>query len=141
MNDTRIDQLAVHDYVPSTTYQDECKVCGHVQDNTIHGAKPRNPTVPEMLAALGDLYRKRNKLYKNNYKHFGTVMFGMFPNGVTLRTAEEFNRFAIFVQLVAKLTRYGQSFADGGHVDSLDDTSVYAQMLQEYDREIRREPR
>lgn len=92
------------------------------------------PTVPDALAALGAIYRERNKKYGNNYMHFGTTMAGIFPNGVTLKTAEDFNRFCIFIQVVSKFTRYGQTFAEGGHADSLDDTSVYAQMLREYDQ-------
>jgi hypothetical protein len=137
MNDKMVDKFAVHDYVPSPQHMGDCRICGHVQDNTIHGYPPRGKTVPEMLVALGDLYQKRNKLYKNNYKHFGKVMLGMFPDGLILKTEADFNRLAIFVQIASKMTRYGQQFADGGHTDSLDDVAVYSQMLQEYDREIK----
>ena len=137
MDASSVDKLSVHDYVPSPQHMGDCRICGHVQDATIHGYPPRRKTVPEMLASLGDLYKKRNKLFRNNYKHFGKVMLGMFPNGLTLKTEADFNRLGIFVQLASKMTRYGQQFADGGHTDSLDDIAVYAQMLQEFDREVR----
>lgn len=91
-----------------------------------------NMKVPERLSALGALYEERNKLYKDNYKHFGKVLKGMFPNGLTLNTEEEFNRFAIFIQLVHKNTRLAQGIASGVHQDSCDDLAVYAQMLAEY---------
>lgn len=86
-----------------------------------------------MLKDLGKLYAERNKLYSDNYKHFGDILVGMFPDGISLQTAEEFNRFALFLQIIHKQTRYARSLLTGGHGDSLDDTAVYAQMLREYD--------
>ena len=90
-------------------------------------------SVPQALRDLGELYEERNKMYKNNYLNFGKQLVALFPDGLTLRTEEEFNRFALFMQLVHKLSRYAHSLLNGGHDDSLDDTSVYAQMLREYD--------
>lgn len=93
-------------------------------------------TVPERLRDLAKIYEDRNKQYKDNYKHFGKVMIGMFPNGLHLTTPEEFNRFCIFVQCMSKFTRYANMFKEGGHPDSLDDNAVYSMMLAEYDAEI-----
>lgn len=90
-------------------------------------------SVPQALADLGALFEERNALYKNNYFHFGEVLTGMFPEGLTLKTAEEFNRFALFLQIVHKSTRYANAMLSGGHADSCDDTSVYSQMLREFD--------
>lgn len=92
-------------------------------------------SVPQALADLGKLFEERNALYKDNYKNFGKTLMGLFPNGITLKTAEEFNRFALFLQIVHKQSRYAQNVTSGGHADSLDDISVYAQMLREYDDE------
>jgi hypothetical protein len=91
--------------------------------------------VPDRLANLGNLFRERNKLYKDNYKHFGKILMGLFPNGLELNTEEDFNRFAIFVQLAHKLSRYSNAMPSKGHADSCDDISVYSQMLAEYDDE------
>lgn len=96
--------------------------------------------VPEALAALGKLFEERNALYKDNYKNFGRTLMGLFPNGITLTTEEQFNRFALFLQLVHKNSRYAHSIATGGHADSLDDISVYSQMLQEYDADCKEPP-
>ena len=93
--------------------------------------------VPEALSDLGKLYEERNKLYKDNYKNFGKILIGFFPQGITLKTEEELNRFALFMQTVHKQSRYAHSLLEGGHADSLDDLSVYAQMLQEVDNEYR----
>jgi len=93
-------------------------------------------TVPELLRAAAEIYEERNKLYGDNYKRFGKVMEVLFPNGLTLKTTDDFNRFGVFVQIVSKQTRYAEMFSRGGHPDSLDDTSVYAMMLRELDVEI-----
>ncbi len=96
-----------------------------------------NTRIVESLRASADLFEQRNAIYGDNFVHFGKTMKGIFPKGLTLETEEEFNRFCIFVQVVSKATRYGQTFKKGGHRDSLDDTSVYAMMLAEYDAEIK----
>jgi hypothetical protein len=93
-------------------------------------------TVADMLEKLGDLYRQRNSLYGDNYKRTGRRMLGYFPDGIHLRTQEDFNRFSLFVHMDGKMSRYAQAMLRGeGHVDSLDDLSVYSQMQQEVDRE------
>lgn len=90
-------------------------------------------SVPQALRDLGELYEERNKLYKNNYLNFGKMIKGMIPDGVELKTEEDFNRFALFMQLVHKCSRYAHNLTNGGHDDSLDDLSVYSQMLREFD--------
>lgn len=62
-------------------------------------------------------------------------MKGIFPKGLVLDTAEDFNRFCLYVQVISKATRYGQSFKKG-HRDSMEDMAVYAIMQAEYDAEI-----
>lgn len=97
-------------------------------------------SVPQALTDLGELYRQRNAMYGDNYKHTGMILAGIFPHGLRLTTPEQFNRFALFIQLLHKITRYGRAMPDNGHIDSLDDISVYAQMLQEYDAETSTDP-
>jgi hypothetical protein len=84
-----------------------------------------------LLRQAAELYAERNKTYGDNYKAHGAVMLAMFPEGVTLKTVEDHNRFGVLTMCVAKLTRYGVQFAAGGHLDSARDLSVYAAMLQE----------
>lgn len=93
-------------------------------------------SVPDRLKRLGALFEDRNKTYGAAYKYFGKTLAGMFPNGLTLKTEEDFNRFAIFVLAAGKFCRYARAFDKGGHPDSLNDTSVYMQMLAEYDEEV-----
>lgn len=88
-------------------------------------------TVPDRLKELGTIYEERNALYGDNYKHTGKVLKGMFPNGINLMTEKDFNEFALFIQIVHKTTRIAQSISTNPHADSLDDLSVYSQMLAE----------
>lgn len=89
--------------------------------------------VPEALAKLALLYKQRNELYGDNYKNFGKLMVAFFPKGVQLLTEEDHSRFALFVHLATKMSRYAEMFSKGGHADSLDDITVYSQMLRELD--------
>lgn len=88
--------------------------------------------VPEQLRAKAALYEERNALYGDNYKKFGPIMELL---GIKeLKSASDHGRFAIFVQIVAKVTRYAENFHRGGHDDSLDDIAVYSMMLKELDQ-------
>jgi len=98
-------------------------------------------SVPQALADLGAIYKERNAVYGDTYKNFGRVMKGFFPNPVTLAAEEDWNRLSLFFHLADKLARYAGTLKTGGHVDSLDDLSVYSQMLQEYDAQCREEPK
>lgn len=93
-----------------------------------------NMTVPESLSALGEIYKERNKVYGDDYKRHGDVMLALFPTGIVLRSPEDYNRYSCLILIVAKISRYANNFNNGGHNDSLDDLSVYAQMLKELDQ-------
>jgi hypothetical protein len=94
-------------------------------------------SVPQALRDAASIYEERNKLYGDNYKRHGEVMDALFPTGVELADRADHNRFGVLTQVVAKLTRYCENFSRGGHADSLDDMTVYTQMLQELDSEER----
>lgn len=96
--------------------------------------------VPTMLRGAAALYEERNKLYGDNYKRFGTAMAAMFPDGLIIKTAEDWNRLGIYVQVAAKFTRYANMWSSG-HKDTVDDIAVYAMMLQELDDEYLRTKR
>lgn len=91
--------------------------------------KPAPARPDRRLQGLSDLFAQRGQQYGDSFLKFGPVMRAIFPDGLELTTADEWNRFALFFMCVVKLHRYGMKFHDGGQADSLDDTSVYAQML------------
>src|SRR5215207_10454846 len=90
-------------------------------------------SVSNRLINLADLYDERNRVYGDNYRHVGPRLKALFPKGLNLETESDFVRFALFIHIDNKISRHARTFCDGGHKDSLDDVSVYAQMLQEID--------
>ena len=84
----------------------------------------------EAMEKAAAIFRERNETYGENYKHFGHSMVGMFPEGLTLRTVEEWNRIGLIIACVGKLNRYGANFSEGGHADSAQDLAVYAAILR-----------
>lgn len=89
---------------------------------------PKPRSVPELLAAGAETFRERNALYGDNYKHYGAILCGLYPNGLTLRTAEDWNRLALVFACTNKLSRFTWA---GGHADSALDLMVNAAMLHE----------
>jgi hypothetical protein len=91
----------------------------------------------DVLERLSKLFRKKNTGYGDTYLTQGAIMTALFPDGVTLSTDQDFNRFYIVDEMVMKFQRYCRKFAEGGHLDSLHDTIVYGAMLAELDENIK----
>lgn len=131
------DEQQENQYVNYPDETEEDKIDGQTDsgfDRWLNKSKLNSSqTVPEMLKTAASIYEERNKLYGTNYKRIGFIMMRLFPEGLKITTSEDFNRLGIFVQLMAKVTRYAAQFQAGGHKDSLDDMAVYAMMLQELD--------
>ena len=102
-----------------------------------HRQSPTQKEAYKVLRQAADTYAKRNLVYGDNYKLVGNVMAALFPEGVTLRTPEDHNRFHIFMLEIVKMTRYTENWDKGGHEDSMLDLSVYAAILVEIDREAK----
>lgn len=90
----------------------------------------------DRLQRLAALYKERNEDYGDNYKRWGKLMMALFPNGLTLRTEDDWNRMGVYTQAFSKFTRYAAQWGKGGHPDSCDDAAVYMTMLNELDHEI-----
>ena len=82
----------------------------------------------DILAERAEAFRERNKVYGDNYKRVGDVMVALFPEGVELKTQEDFNTWHLFELMIVKLTRFANSNLT--HVDSIHDCAVYAAMVQ-----------
>jgi hypothetical protein len=90
----------------------------------------------DILASNAQLYRERNSVYGDNYLIVGKVMSSLFPNGITLVTEDDHNRFHIMMLSVVKLTRYANNWNNGGHTDTSVDASVYWAMQAAIDLNI-----
>ena len=91
----------------------------------------------DVLRELADLFTKQTQGYGPTYHSQGKFMQALFPNGIELKTDDEFKRFAVLDLIAIKLQRYCNHFSDGGHEDSALDLTVYASMLVEIDRMIK----
>jgi hypothetical protein len=92
----------------------------------------------EHLEHAKQTFISRNEEYCNAYKSHGATMLTLLPDGIELKTEEDFNRYSAFSTIVGKLRRYGFNFSKGGHQDSLTDIAAYAAMLKELDDEKRK---
>jgi hypothetical protein len=90
----------------------------------------------DILADMADTFRERNKIYGDNYKRVGAVMEAMFPEGVQLKSAADFNTWHLFELMVVKMTRFANS--ELTHQDSIHDLAVYAAMVESL---INKEPK
>lgn len=77
--------------------------------------------------------RERGAVYKDSYLVHGDVMKAIFPDGVQLKTAEDFARWGVLNMQVSKLVRYTQSWSNP-HIDSSHDLGVYSFIQEELDR-------
>lgn len=88
--------------------------------------------VPEILRATAKTFEERNHVYGDNHKRLGGMLRAAFPKGITLVTALDHERFALFVLIMVKLSRYAVQWEDG-HKDSIHDAVVYCAMLEAID--------
>lgn len=93
-----------------------------------HRGLPRRAN--HILTDASSTYAQRNAAYGDSYKEHGKIMAALFPNGITLNSVEDFNRFGVFNMMVSKVFRCSANFK-AGHVDSMLDLSVYSAMLLE----------
>jgi len=90
--------------------------------------------IADMLAEAEKINKERHEVYKLGYEVHGQVMKVLFPDGLRLKTAEDFTRFYLFDNIVAKLVRVTTNL-DHLHKDSILDLGVYAFMLAQYDKD------
>lgn len=86
------------------------------------------PPVPEALRAAAKTFEERNRVYGNNYLNVGNVMKGLFPDGMVLKTAEDFASWHLLELVIVKLTRFANSKLT--HRDSIHDATLYCAMLE-----------
>lgn len=91
-------------------------------------------SIKKNLENMGEIFEERQKMYGDNYLILGNVLHFLFPKGISINGPKQFSRFAMFFQVLLKVTRYASMYNKGGHPDSLDDMAVYAAILKEVDK-------
>ena len=82
----------------------------------------------QILKDMAKMFKERQKVYGDNWLMIGHVLEQMFPNGLVLNTADDFNRFHLFLMAQVKLTRLANTKIN--HQDSARDAGVYSAMLE-----------
>lgn len=92
-------------------------------------------TPADYLEESAAIYRQRNEVYGDNYKHVGKAFSALFPRGLRIEPGDEetFNRLMFIMHMYSKLSRYAWNIQKGGHNDSLADIAVYACLALECD--------
>jgi hypothetical protein len=85
-------------------------------------------TAVDVLQAAAGTYKVSNAVYKNNHEQVGEILRIMFPDGMTLLHPGDHEVYSLLVQIVGKLTRFGNNQLR--HPDSIRDLIVYAAMLE-----------
>lgn len=105
-------------------YCSECKMVFTFDDAAFESKN--NPA--DILEEMAETFRERSGMYKNNYKQIGAVMIALYPDGITLKTIDQHNRFHLFLMMLVKMTRLANM--DLNHQDSCHDIGVYSAMLK-----------
>lgn len=91
----------------------------------------------KVLEAMAETFRDRNPRYGENWITIGAVMAALYPNGITLKTKDDFIRFHFVNSIVGKFTRFINT--DHTHDDSIHDAAVYCAMTEAFIKLNRRE--
>lgn len=94
---------------------------------------PKRHHPAKILRECAETFAERNKIYGENWRNIGPALAALFPNGITLRTAEEFGRFHLLDLMMTKISRLAVSGIE--HQDSAHDCVVYNAMLEAFIRE------
>jgi len=90
-------------------------------------------TAADVLRKALETYEQRNLVYNDNYVRLGLVMQALFPDGLTIKYAKDWERLYALLMIQVKQTRYVEQWQNGGHPDSSIDTAVYAALQKEID--------
>jgi hypothetical protein len=85
-------------------------------------------SVGESLRAMAVTFDERGEGYGDAYLRLGPISEQLWPDGLHLRSHDDFVRYSLVIMCVGKLLRYCS--VEGGHIDSAHDLGVYAAMLE-----------
>ena len=95
-------------------------------------AEPLKKTkVEDILKQGADFFESRREEYGEEYLKTGKIRKAFFPNGIKLKTENDFYYFHLFNIIATKLGRIAEHWRKGQHEDSWNDIMIYAAMALE----------
>ena len=88
----------------------------------------KDPHPADVLEKVAATLRERSSTYKNTYEIHGDVMIALFPEGVRLDSAADFEIFGLMNAIVGKVCRFAAT--DMTHIDSVHDIAGYAAIAE-----------
>jgi hypothetical protein len=85
-----------------------------------------------VLEEMAETFRKKNTQYGDNWEKVGHMFVTLFPDGMMLRTYEDFVKFHFISWIIGKLSRWSYDESD----DSLHDAGVYISMFQAFSKMV-----
>ena len=98
--------------------------------------KERQRKIRESFKRSMDTIMEREGQYGAGPLTVGGALASIFPEGVTLRTPEDFARFFYLTMVQMKLSRYANAFHEGSP-DSSHDGANYFKLLELFDEFLR----
>ena len=99
----------------------------------MHKLSEKPLPVAEVMQEAAKTFEIRQSVYGDNYKLAALALESFFPDGVPLKTANDHERFHIFMLIVVKLSRYANGWKKP-HQDSIHDAGIYSFMLEAIDK-------
>lgn len=95
-------------------------------------------TVIDKLQQALETAKERGETYRHDgHELTGAALAILIPEGITLKTAEDYTRFQLFINVAIKFSRYCVNYNKGGHKDSIHDLGIYAFNLEDYDDKLK----
>lgn len=86
--------------------------------------------IDKILEDMRITFKDRNERYSENWRSMGPIMTALYPEGIILRTEEDFVKFSLFEWALGKFVRFARTGHQ--HQDSLLDAAVYLCILNAY---------
>lgn len=89
------------------------------------------PNAAGRMMNAAELYHDKGKIYGHSYRNFGPVLEKMFPKGLFVKTADDWNRLGLFMMIMHKNMRLANNLLDTDSTESPTDAGVYNFMMAE----------
>jgi hypothetical protein len=92
-----------------------------------------------VLEEMANTFRQKNIKYGDNWEKVGHMFVTLFPEGIMLRTFDDFVKFHFISWIIGKFSRWASDGKFDGSDDSLHDAGVYIAMFQAFSEMVEKD--